>query len=220
MNKVYKLKHLKPTLELDEELNPGNIVKPGKTANAVCNRQFDWTKRLGVPMNVMAVFSNPKTGYSLLEDMLHDFYAAWRRRKPCRLGKIPRETADDVPLGYQAMGVCFAAEATKREIDPADFKKFAPRQSAINWVMKQITKQDHAVLEGLGYMRFGKLYGASADGNLEWVDGSFFKDERAQNEMDLGSVVAHDLVMEFSPTKQPVEMEFCEYKSPKIIVSV
>jgi hypothetical protein len=167
----------------------------------------------------MAVFNNPRTGYSLVEDMLHDFYAAWRIRKVDKKGIVPRETAADVPLGYQALGVCLAANATKHEIDPADFKKFAPRQSAINWVMKQITKQDNAVLEGLGYMRFGKLFGSSRDSSLEWVDGTFFKDERTQNEMDLGSVVAHDLVMEFSPTKQPVEMEFCEYKSPKIIVN-
>ena len=108
MNKVYKLKHLKPTIKLDEELNPGNIIKPGKTANAVCNRQQCWTKRLRVPLNVMAVFENPRTPYSLLEDMLHDFYAAWRIRKACAFGHVPRETAADVPLGYQAMGVCFA----------------------------------------------------------------------------------------------------------------
>ena len=217
---VYKLKHLKPTLGLDEEINPGNIIKPGFTQDCVAQRQQAWTSRLGVPLNVMAIFENPKTGASLVEEMLHDFYAGWRIRVVCNKGHRTRETASDVPLGYQAMGVCFAANATQNEIDPADFKKFAPRKSAMNWVMKQITKQDNAVLEGLGYMRYGKLYGTSRNNDLQWVDGPFCKNERWDDTLNLGSVVAHDLVMNFSPKSIPEEMKFCEYKSPKIIVGV
>ena len=216
---IYIQKHLKPGLDLDEELNPSNVIKPGLTRTSIAERQNSWTRQLGLPLNVIAEFKNTATDDSLVEELLHDFYAGWRIRYNNGYGGRTRETASNVPLGYQAMGVCFAANATQNEVDPADFKKFAPRQSAINWVMKKITKIDQAVREGLGQMRYGKLHGTSADGNLEWIDGPFFKDERTQSEMNLGSVVAHDLVMKFAKNKMPEKMNFCEYKSPKIIVN-
>ena len=215
----YILKHLKPTTSYDEELNPSNVIKPGLTFNSVAQRQNHWSNALSVPFNVIAVVKNMATDDSLVEEKLHDFFAGWRIRQSNGTGGRTRETAADVPLGYTAMGVCFAANATQNEIDPADFKKFAPRKSAIDWVMKKITKIDQAVLEGFGQLRFGKLYGTSADGNLEWRDGEFYKDERTKSEKNLSSVVAQDLVMEFAKDAMPEQIEFCEYKSSKIIVN-
>lgn len=215
INDAYILKHIQPTIKLDEEISPSNIVKPGHTGVAIEQRRASWSTRLSVQFNVLAAFENPKTQNNLMEDMIHDLLGPWRVRCVDGQGGCTRETADNVPLGIQALAICFGANATAQEVDPEDFTKFKPTQKTLDWVMRKIKKFNQTVsTEGFTRLNYGRSYGSGVfeDGPYDGLD----QDGRIWYTNQ--SVLAHELVLKFNPDNMPKQMEMCKYKKTRFLV--
>ena len=211
---AYILKHVQPTKQLDEEMNPSNVMKPGHTGNAIFERQGSWRKRLGLQFNVLAAFENPKTNNWLVEDMIHDLFGPWRVRCVDGQGMCSRETASDVPMGVVALAICFGANATAQEVDPEDFTKFSPTKKTLAWVIQKIKKFDQLVsTEGFTRLNYGRSFGQGV-----FVDGPYDAKQDGRIWYRNHSELAHELVLKFNPDNMPKQMEMCKYKKTKFLV--
>jgi hypothetical protein len=211
---AYILKHVQPTKQLDEEMNPSNVMKPGHTGVAITERQTSWRKRLGLQFNVLAAFESPKTTNWLMEDMIHDLFGPWRIRCVDDGGQCSRETASDVPLGVQALAICFGANATAQEVDPEDFTKFSPTQKTLQWVVQKIKKFNQLVsTEGFTRLNYGRSLGQGV-----FIDGPYNIKQDGRVWYNNHSELAHELVLKFNPDNMPKQMEMCKYKKTKFLV--
>ena len=212
---TYILKHLQPVKELDEEKNPANMIKPGFSDYSVEQRRMEWTRRLGIPLNVLAVCENPVTNNELLESMLHDWFGPWRVRCTDNSGMCSRETSSNVPFGVQALGLCFAANATAQEVDPVDFTKFSPRKKFQNWVMNKIHKFNQLVhAEGVTRLNYGRQ-----ETRNEYVDGPYVSPQPKKNWYANNSKLAHEVVIKFNKKDMPKSYDICKYKQTTFAVS-